>query len=113
MFLDWSYPFFLSAYLGFVGFLCGVILLQESRGGDSGLGGVSVGGSAHLFLGTSAAHVLRKLTAWSIFIFLITCVFLSVWTSKLEPASILETGQVDDTPPQELLIDEEELAVED
>ncbi|WP_108623801.1 preprotein translocase subunit SecG [Candidatus Similichlamydia epinepheli] len=108
MFLDWSYPFCLSAYLGFVVFLCCVILLQESRGGDGGLGGVSVGGNAHLFLGTSAAQVLRKVTSWSILFFLTTCVFLSVWTAKLEPPSILDTGQVDVVPPQEILLEEED-----
>ncbi|RDB31525.1 hypothetical protein HAT2_00399 [Candidatus Similichlamydia laticola] len=106
MFLEWSYPSCLSAYLGFVIFLSGVILLQESKGGD-GLGGVSSGGNAHLFLGTSAADVLRKVTGWSIFVFLMGCIFLSVWTSKLEPPSILETGEVEVSPPQELALEEE------
>jgi preprotein translocase subunit SecG len=61
--------------------LCSVILMQESK--SSGLG-ASFGGEARdSVFGTATADVLKKFTAWLAFIFLASCVILSLWTAAL------------------------------
>lgn len=60
--------------------LCFVILVQESK--SMGLG-ASFGGEASSFFGTSTADVLKKFTAWISFIFMLSCVLLSLWTSSM------------------------------
>lgn len=61
--------------------LCGVILLQESK--SSGLGASFGGEASDSIFGTSTADVLKKFTGWLSLIFLISCVFLSLWTNAL------------------------------
>lgn len=61
--------------------LCGVILMQESK--SSGLGSSFGGEASSSLFGTSTADVLKKFTAWLIAIFLIACIFLSLWTNAL------------------------------
>jgi preprotein translocase subunit SecG len=65
--------------------LCGVILIQESK--SSGLGSSFGGESTDSLFGTSTADVLKKFTAWLAFIFLVSCIFLSLWTSALGRAN--------------------------
>ncbi|MBI5274003.1 MAG: preprotein translocase subunit SecG [Chlamydiales bacterium] len=60
--------------------LCFVILIQESK--SMGLG-ASFGGEATSLFGTSTAEVLKKFTAWVSFMFMLTCVLLSLWTSSM------------------------------
>jgi len=64
--------------------LCFVILIQESK--SSGLGALAGGDSSDSLFGTSTADILKKFTAWLAGIFLVSCVFLSLWTSSLERA---------------------------
>lgn len=62
--------------------LCITILLQESK--SSGLGASFGGDAGDSVFGTSTADVMKKLTAWLAFIFFVSCVLLSLWTSSLE-----------------------------
>ena len=48
-----------------------------------GLGASFGGGSSDSLFGTSTADVLKKFTAYLIAIFMISCIFLSLWTSSL------------------------------
>jgi len=61
--------------------LCFVILIQESK--STGLGASFGGDSSDSLFGTSTADVLKKFTGWLAFIFLVSCVILSFWTSSL------------------------------
>jgi preprotein translocase subunit SecG len=61
--------------------LCGVIMMQESK--SSGLGASFGGDTSDSVFGTSTADVLKKFTAWLAFIFLISCIILSLWTSAM------------------------------
>lgn len=70
--------------------LCFVILIQESK--SSGLGASFGGDAGDSVFGTSTADVLKKFTAWLAFIFLVSCVILSLWTGALARA---KTGPQD------------------
>jgi len=65
--------------------LCFVILIQESKGG--GLGASFGGDSGDSMFGTATADVLKKFTGWLAFIFLTSCVLLSLWTGALARTS--------------------------
>lgn len=66
-------------------FLCAlasfVILIQEAK--SMGLGASFGGDSGDSLFGTSTAAVLKKFTAYVVGIFMISCIFLSVWTSNI------------------------------
>ncbi len=61
--------------------LCFVILIQESK--STGLGASFGGDSGDSLFGTSTAEVLKKFTACLAVIFLVGCVFLSLWTTSM------------------------------
>ena len=61
--------------------LCTVILMQESK--SSGLGASFGGEASQSLFGTSTADVLKKFTAWLAFVFLLSCILLSLWTTAL------------------------------
>lgn len=61
--------------------LCFVILIQESK--STGLGASFGGDATESVFGTSTADVLKQFTAWLAAIFLISCIFLSLWTGAL------------------------------
>lgn len=61
--------------------LCSVILVQESK--STGLGASFGGETSDSLFGTSTADVLKQFTAWLAAIFLISCVFLSLWTQSM------------------------------
>lgn len=61
--------------------LCFVIMIQESKSG--GLGASFGGEASDSVFGTSTADVLKKFTAWLAFIFLVSCVILSIWTQAM------------------------------
>lgn len=62
-------------------FLCFIILIQESK--STGLGASFGGEASDSVFGTSTADVLKKFTAWVSFVFLLSCVLLSLWTQSL------------------------------
>lgn len=61
--------------------LCFVILIQEGK--SSGLGASFGGESSDSLFGTSTPDVLKKITGWMAFIFLGSCVLLSLWTAAM------------------------------
>ncbi len=61
--------------------LCFVILIQESK--STGLGASFGGDASDSVFGTSTADVLKKFTAYLAALFLISCIFLSLWTGAL------------------------------
>jgi len=81
--------------------LCVTILIQESK--SSGLGAAFGGDVSDSLFGTSTADVLKKFTGWLAFIFLSSCVLLSIWTNAM--------GQSKQTSPA-TLIEEQELSGE-
>lgn len=61
--------------------LCGTILVQESK--SSGFGASFGGDSSDSLFGTATADVLKRFTGWLGVIFIVSCVFLSLWTASL------------------------------
>ncbi len=61
--------------------LCFVVLIQESK--TTGLGASFGGDAGDSLFGTSTPDVLKKFTGWLAFVFLASCVLLSVWTSSI------------------------------
>ncbi len=78
-----NFLFYLSIFLFvFVCIIsCFVVMIQESK--SLGLGSSFGGDSGDSVFGTSTAEVLKKITAYLAFIFVIGCVGLSLWTSTL------------------------------
>jgi len=58
-----------------------VILSQESK--SMGLGSAFGGDASNSLFGTSTADVLKKFTTYLIFIFMVSCVVLSLWSGAL------------------------------
>ncbi len=65
--------------------LCFVILIQESK--SSGLGASFGGDAGESLFGTSTADVLKKFTGWLAIIFMVSCLFLSLWTTAIGSSS--------------------------
>ncbi len=64
--------------------LCFSILIQEGKGAG-GLGAIGAGGdTGDSLFGTSTPEVLRRFTGWMVFVFFMSCVLLSLWTSAFE-----------------------------
>ncbi len=61
--------------------LCGVIMLQEGKGG--GLGASFGGDTGESIFGTQTADVLKQFTGWLAVVFLVGCVVLSLWTEVM------------------------------
>ncbi len=66
--------------------LCLIILIQEAK--SLGLGASFGGDSGDSLFGTSTPEILKKITAWMGFAFIIMCIFLSFWTSALSRQKI-------------------------
>ena len=79
--MTFLYFFTIALFMLLCILLCTVILLQESK--SSGLGSSFGGEASESLFGTSTADVLKKVTAWLIFIFLVACIILSLWTAAL------------------------------
>ena len=78
--------------------LCLTILVQESK--SLGLGASFGGDSGESLFGTSTADVLKKLTAWLIFVFMVSSVLLSIWSSSLgEGQSTFQPTQIEEGSP--------------
>lgn len=78
--MTFIYYFSIALFMFLCFLLCSVILMQESK--SMGLG-ASFGGETSDVFGTSTALVLKKFTAILATLFLVLCVFLSLWTSSL------------------------------
>lgn len=79
--ITFLYFFAIGLFLLLCALLCFVILIQESKA--TGLGASFGGEASDSLFGTSTADVLKSFTAWLSFIFLVSCVLLSLWTSAL------------------------------
>lgn len=66
--------------------LCLVILVQESK--SLGLGASFGGDPGESIFGTSTAEVLKKITAWLAFVFMVACLLISLWTSAIGRSKI-------------------------
>lgn len=75
------YYFSIALFLFVCVILCAVILMQESK--SSGLGASFGGEASDSLFGTSTADVLKSFTAWLSFVFFVSCVILSLWTSSM------------------------------
>jgi len=75
------YFFTIALFMLLCVLLCCVILMQESK--NSGLGSSFGGEASDSLFGTSTADVLRKITGWLAFVFLVTCILLSLWTTAM------------------------------
>lgn len=74
--------------------LCLVILVQESK--SMGLGASFGGDPGESLFGTSTAAVLKKFTAYLVAIFMIGCVFLSIWSSSMGKTQKLSKAQIEE-----------------
>lgn len=74
--------------------LCLVILVQESK--SMGLGASFGGDPGESLFGTSTAAVLKKFTAYLVAIFMIACVFLSIWSASMGKTQKLSKVQIEE-----------------
>jgi len=79
--MTFLYFFTIAVFMFICVLLCSVILMQESK--SSGLGASFGGESRESLFGTGTADVLKKFTGWLAFIFLVSCILLSLWTGAL------------------------------
>ena len=79
--MTFLYFFTIALFMFLCILLCAVILMQESK--SSGLGASFGGEASESLFGTSTADVLKKFTAWLAFIFFISCIILSLWTTAM------------------------------
>ena len=79
--MTFIFYFLLILFLFLCGLLIFVILIQESK--STGLGASFGGDSKDSVFGTSTADVLKKFTGYLIFIFMVSCIFLSFWSAAL------------------------------
>ena len=79
--MTFIFYFSLFLFLALCCLLIFTVLIQESK--SMGLGASFGGDSSTSLFGTSTADVLKKITAYLIAIFMISCVILSLWTSSL------------------------------
>ncbi len=79
--MTFLYFFTITLFLFLCVLLCSVILMQESK--SSGLGASFGGEASESLFGTSTADVLKRFTAWLAFIFLASCILLSLWTNAM------------------------------
>lgn len=86
---------FLFLFLLLSTVLCFVILIQEAK--SLGLGASFGGDAGDSLFGTSTAEVLKRFTAYLAFIFLISCLILSLWGSSLgrQRNALLQKTQVE------------------
>ncbi|HAZ16249.1 MAG: preprotein translocase subunit SecG [Chlamydiae bacterium GWC2_50_10] len=91
--------FYLSIFLFlFICFItCFIVLIQESK--SLGLGASFGGDAGESLFGTSTAEVLKKITAYLALIFVIACVFLSLWTSALGRRQVKAGTAIEESAP--------------
>ncbi len=74
----------LSLFVVLCAVLCLVVLVQESK--SLGLGASFGGDAGESLFGASTADVLKKFTAYLCFVFMGSCIVLSIWSKKIGPA---------------------------
>ncbi len=86
--MSYFYAFNIVIYVILSIILSTVILLQESK--SLGLGGGLGSESGNSLLGTSAAEIVKKITAWAIAIFIIMGLLISFYTNLTSDKSIYQ-----------------------
>ncbi|HSX03530.1 MAG TPA: preprotein translocase subunit SecG [Rhabdochlamydiaceae bacterium] len=84
-----SFIYYLAIFLFLIlsSILCLVILVQESK--SMGLGASFGGDAGESLFGTSTASVLKKFTGYLGVIFIVACIFLSIWSESMgKPKSV-------------------------
>lgn len=71
--------------------LCGLIFIQEGKGGGIAAFG---GESQDSLFGTSTADILKTITGYMAALFLTLCVMLSLWTSSMGRAQMISDESV-------------------
>jgi preprotein translocase subunit SecG len=71
-----------------------VILMQESK--SMGLGSSFGSDASTSLFGTATADVLKKFTAYLVIIFMVSCIFLSFWTSALARKSVKANSVIEE-----------------
>ncbi len=79
------YYLFLSFFVLLCLILSLLVLVQESK--TMGLGASFGGDTTTSFFGASTALVFKKITAYLLGIFIVSCIVLSFWTARL-PSSV-------------------------
>ena len=79
--MSFTFYFLLILFLMLCVLLIFIIMIQESK--SMGLGASFGGDSKDSVFGTSTADVLKKFTGYLAFIFLTSCVLLSLFSSSL------------------------------
>ncbi|AQT77447.1 preprotein translocase subunit SecG [Chlamydia gallinacea] len=87
---------FLFVFLVLCVFLCGLILIQESK--SMGLGSSFGVDSGDSMFGVSTPDILKKTTAWLALIFCCGCLFLSFATNYLGKNFHDNFSTVEETP---------------
>ncbi|MEM7175273.1 MAG: preprotein translocase subunit SecG [Chlamydiota bacterium] len=67
--------------------LCFVVLIQESK--SLGLGASFGGNTGDSLFGTSTADVLKKFTGYLALIFVVVCIVLSLWSSRISRGKVV------------------------
>ncbi len=78
--MGFLFYFSISLFLLLCVILCFAVLIQESK--SLGLGASFGGDAGDSLFGTSTAEVLKKTTAWLAFCFLLSSIFLSIWSES-------------------------------
>lgn len=91
--------------------LIGIILIQQSKSG----GGLAVmgGGMTESVLGTAAGNVVTKITVVLATIFMVTTFLLAILISRrAEPETFIERYGLGDPVPEEPLLPEEQMPLQ-
>ena len=76
----------LTLFLLLSGVLSLLVLIQESK--SLGFGASFGGDAGESLFGTSTASILKTITAWLGFCFLLGCVFLSIWSESISKPAL-------------------------
>jgi preprotein translocase subunit SecG len=79
--MTFIFYFFLTAFIFLCLLLSFIILIQDSK--TMGLGASFGGDNSNSLFGTSTADVVKKITGYLSFAFLVFCIVLSLWTNNI------------------------------
>ncbi|HSX12564.1 MAG TPA: preprotein translocase subunit SecG [Rhabdochlamydiaceae bacterium] len=95
--MSFIYYLAIFLFLALSAILCLVILVQESK--SMGLGASFGGDAGESLFGTSTATVLKKFTAYLGVIFIVSCIFLSIWSESMGKPKSVELPSIEKTLP--------------
>ncbi len=95
--MSFIYYLAIFLFLALSAILCLVILVQESK--SMGLGASFGGDAGESLFGTSTATVLKKFTAYLGVIFIVSCIFLSIWSESMGKPKSVQLPSIQKTLP--------------